>query len=56
MHNRDEFLKELKYLVTISKKANQIADSIVPEYRAPGSNHSCTGHVAKRWTPLMRVP
>lgn len=34
----------------LSSRAVQIADEIVPEYRAPGSTYSCTGHTAKRWS------
>lgn len=27
----------------------QIADQVVPQYRAPGSRYPCHGIVAKRW-------
>ena len=30
--------------------AVQIADQVVPEYRAKGAAYSCSGHTAKRWS------
>jgi hypothetical protein len=33
----------------ITKRCTQIADTVVPEYRAGKRSYSCTGRVAKRW-------
>lgn len=31
------------------KRATEIADKIVPEYRTTSRSYSCTGTVAKKW-------
>lgn len=33
----------------ITARCTQIADAVVPEYRAGKRSYSCTGRVAKRW-------
>ena len=33
----------------ITERCTQIADAVVPEYRAGKRSYSCTGRVAKRW-------
>jgi hypothetical protein len=33
----------------IAARCTQIADAVVPQYRAEGKSYSCAGGVAKRW-------
>jgi hypothetical protein len=39
----------MKGLDTLVTHCTQIADRVVPEYRARNKSYSCTGGVAKRW-------
>ena len=33
----------------VTARCTQIADAVVPEYRAGKRSYTCTGRVAKRW-------
>lgn len=39
----------MKGINTLNTRCTQIADMVVPEYRAGRKSYSCIGSVAKRW-------
>ena len=39
----------MKGIDVLNRRCTQIADRVVPEYRAGRKSYSCTGGVAKRW-------
>jgi hypothetical protein len=39
----------VKDIAALNTRCTQIADQVVPEYRARNKSYSCTGGMAKRW-------